>query len=241
MDKYEELYNHAKYAYEEEAVRFSRLEDKAGKFITIVSSLLAVYALTGRELFDSLFPIVNTVDYLKVTFASFVLLSLVVSWGFSFRAFQLQGTRKVPLNEEILDFFKQNNLVTIQYAMTKRYSESRNYNKKINDWKARNLKWCFQSTIAVVVSFILFISVVAVDAYNSNKSHKKDFGTCNSIVIKEIKVCSSNEQSNLETTNQSHNNAENEPDFDVVAPEFEISTESFDPTVVPETNTDNNQ
>lgn len=243
MNKYEELYNHAKYAFEEEATRFTRLEDKAGRFITIVSSLIAVYALTGRQLFASLFPAVSAFAQFKAMLAGLVLLSLVISWGFAFRAFQLQGTRKAPLNDEIFDFFRNNKLVTIQYAMAKRYCESRDYNKRINDWKAVNLKRCFKSTVLVVVFFVLFILVVAADANKSNvdtSSIRKNL-TQHLLIIEEATMSNNGNQSNPENVNQPQNGDEDVPDFDVVAPEFEVSTESFDPTKVPEQDEDDNK
>ena len=66
MDKYEELYKHSKYVLDEEISRFGRIEDKAARFITVVTSLLAVFALTGRQLFGELIPAENNMEILGI-------------------------------------------------------------------------------------------------------------------------------------------------------------------------------
>ncbi|MDQ6999600.1 MAG: hypothetical protein Q9M12_01780, partial [Mariprofundus sp.] len=105
MDKYEALFNHSKYVFDEEIARFSRVEDKAARFITVITSLLAVYALTGRQIFGDLVPISSCVDSLLVVLASSVLLGLLSSWFFAFRALHIQGIKKAPLNDKILSFY----------------------------------------------------------------------------------------------------------------------------------------
>lgn len=157
------LYEHARIAFEEEVSRFSRLEDKAGRFITVISSLLAIYALAGRQLFSSLFPISGVWSGTKVTLAGLIMLSLLASWNFAFQALRLQGTRKHPLNEEVFGFFRKNNPPTIQWAMSKRYCEATHFNRKVNDQKATNLKKCFISIVIVVVCFSIFVILMAID------------------------------------------------------------------------------
>ena len=49
MEKYQEFYKYSERVFDEERLRFVRVEDKAKGFITFISALLAVFVLTGRQ------------------------------------------------------------------------------------------------------------------------------------------------------------------------------------------------
>lgn len=168
MSKYEELYKHAKYVFDEEISRFGRVEDKAARFITVVTSLLAVYALTGRQLFGDLMPAENIIQKLLLTLAALVLVGLLSSWGFAFYAMHVQGMRKAPLNNKLLSFYNDNELINIYYGMAKQFSVSLEHNRAITDLKAHRIKRSFWCVVATVMFFTLFIIVSAVNANSSN-------------------------------------------------------------------------
>lgn len=169
MSKYEELYKHAKYVFDEEVARFGRVEDKAAKFITVVTSLLVVYALTGRQLFGELMPADNYSEKLLLIFAALVLVGLLASWGFAFQALHVQGVKKAPLNEKLLSFYNDNELINIYYGMAKQFSASLEHNRAITDLKAQSIKRSFWCIVATVIFFTLFTIASAVNA-NSEKS-----------------------------------------------------------------------
>lgn len=158
MKKYEELYNYSKYAFDEEISRFGRIEDKAARFMTVVTSLLAVYALIGRQLFGELIPAENCIEKLLLLFAALTLISILASWGFVFRAMYIQRLKKAPLNDELISFYDEDKLIDIYYAMSKQFSISLAENKVINDWKAKNIArsfWCIVGTVVFLTLFIV--------------------------------------------------------------------------------------
>lgn len=169
MKKYEELYNHSKYVFDEEISRFSRIEDKASKFITVITSLLAVYALIGKQLFGDLFPPENCLEGILIILAFLVLLGLLASWGFAFRTMYIQGIKKAPLNNQVLSFYDENKLIDIYYGMAKGFSSSLVYNEAINDLKAKNIKRSYWCIVLTVICFTLFVIVSAIDASTSIK------------------------------------------------------------------------
>lgn len=172
MGKYEELYKHSKDVFEEELSRFERIEDKATKFITVVTSLLVVYALTGRQLFGSLFPANDWMHITLVVLAGLVLVGLLASWGFAFRALHIQGVRKAPLNDELITFFHENELVNIHYGMAKQYSASLAFNRNITNAKAANIKLSFWCIVATVAAFALFIGFTAANELSASTAHE---------------------------------------------------------------------
>ncbi|MEA1053587.1 hypothetical protein U5801_27835, partial [Lamprobacter modestohalophilus] len=127
------------------------------RFVTVTTSLLAVYALTGRLMFGSLLPVEGFSDGVQLVLAALVLLSLLVSWGFAFRAMQIQGIQKAPLNNSMLEFAKSNNVQTFYYAMSKAYGKYLLQNREINDAKADNIKKSFWSIVSTVVFFTIYI------------------------------------------------------------------------------------
>lgn len=253
MDKYEELYKHSKYVFDEEVIRFGRIEDKAAKFITVVTSLLAVYALTGRQLFGGLLPAKNGMDLFLITLAALVLVGLLTSWGFAFRALQVQGIKKAPLNNEILSFFHTNELINIFYGMSKQYSASLVHNRKITDLKARHIRRSFRCIVATVIFFTLFIVSSGINAATKNMP----VGVITVNIKQPCKESSKSKTSAIttETSKEETNMSEKDdeiqpapkpaspsapatqaperPDLDIVAPDFDVLTESFDPSKLP--------
>lgn len=237
IKKYEALFNHSKYVFDEESARFTRVEDKASKSITIITSLLAVYALTGRQIFGDLIPISSYVDKLLVILASLVLLGLLTSWFFAFRALQIQGLKKAPLNDKVLSFYNDENLVDIYYAMSKNFSNSLPYNRIITDAKATNIKrshWC---TVATVVFFILFIVSFAINENLQHEVKSNKLRTSTAIIHNKGAIKMSEESNNTDTeTTQGQiekpDTTNVKPNTDIIAPEFELVTESFDPSKI---------
>jgi len=235
MKKYEELFNHSKYIFDEESARFTRVEDKAAKSITVITSLLAVYALTGRQIFGDLLPVSSCVDKLLVVLASLVLLGLFISWIFAFRALQIQGLKKAPLNDKVLSFYNDENLVDIYYAMSKNFSDSLPYNRNITDAKATNIKrshWC---TVATVVFFILFIVFFAINK-NMQLGVKANELRASTATIHNKGAIKMSEESNSTDTEATQaqivkpDTTSVKPNTNITAPEFELVTESFDPS-----------
>ena len=170
MSKYEELHKHAKYVFDEEMSRFSRIEDKGQKFLTLISSILAIFALTGRLLFDDFMPPDSSMEVWLMVIAGLVLLGLVVSWVFAFLSLRFQGLKKAPLNDAILKFYRENELATIYYSMSKQYSNSIKYNKQLNDLKAKTIKKSYWMILAAVVFFVIFIILSVVNDFLTDKN-----------------------------------------------------------------------
>lgn len=249
MNKYEELYKHAKYVFDEEISRFGRVEDKAARFITVVTSLLAVYALAGRQLFGDLIPAENYTEKLLLILAALVLVGLLTSWGFAFQAMHVQGVKKPPLNEKLLSFYNDNALINIYYGMSKQFSASLKHNRAITDLKAQSIKRSFWSIVATVIFFTLFIIASAMNA-NSSSPESETTEVVPSRMSEEILSPPDNIGPNpKEDTKMSENGNEGDtqpeaptqpepqtperPDLDIVAPDFDIVTESFDPSKLP--------
>ncbi len=246
--KYEELYKHAKYVFDEEVSRFGRVEDKAARFITVVTSLLAVFALTGRQLFGDLIPPENGVEKLLLILASLVLVGLLASWGFAFQAMHVQGIKKAPLNEKVLSFYNDNKLINIYYGMAKQFSLSLEYNRAITNLKAQSIKRSFWCIVATVIFFNLFIIVSAVNTNSNSESVTTELTTLKEnkekFSIAENPVTKTKEEPKM-SENDSNGDTQPEapaqptepapqtperPDLDIVAPDFDIATESFDPS-----------
>lgn len=241
MEKYEELYKYAQSVFDYEHSRFSRIEDKAGRFLTLLTSLLAVYALIGRQLFGDILPPKDMFEAFIVLMAFMVLLSLLFSWWYAFYALKLQGINKAPLNDEVLSFFHEQSLVNIYYSMSKRYSQKLEDNIKINDLKASRVEKSFKSIVATVVFLVVFLIASAINTATSKQDNIQSKTT---IMYKpEVQIESTNvnvykkelemtkeEQSTTQQTQTSDKQSDNNvPDLDIEAPDFILSTESFDP------------
>ncbi|MDQ6962928.1 MAG: hypothetical protein Q9M28_10470 [Mariprofundaceae bacterium] len=257
MSQYEELYKHAKYAFDEENLRFGRVEDKAARFITVVTSLLAVYALTVRQLFGDIIPAENNMEVVLLVLGAFILLGLLVSWIFAFKALHVQGLEKPSLNENVVMFYLDNKLINIYVAMAKRFSMSLKHNMAITNLKVKAVKHSFWWIVVTVIFFTLFIIANVVSEYSTNsegnmietmpseENNNKDLSDLKSpLKIKKETKMSQNSSIQPKPYVESTKTPEptktaepiktpepiETPDLDIVAPEFNLATESFDAT-----------
>jgi hypothetical protein len=214
--------------------------------------LLAVYALTGRQLFGDLIPPENGTEKLLVLLATLVLVGLLTSWGFAFQAMHMQGIKKAPLNEALLSFYNDNELVNIYYGMSKQFSASLVHNRAITDLKAQGIKRSFWSIVATVVFFTLFIISSAVNANLFSAKSEPTAVAFPEVSKEQVSLPENTAINPKEETKMSGNGNEGDtapeapeppaetvpqtpekPDLDILAPDFDIVTESFDPSELP--------
>jgi len=136
-EKYKFLFEYQKSLYEEEINRYRRLEEKAMKYLSVITFSMGAYIFLVRWAIDKILPPNNLLEYLIIISIIFTFLCFISSWSLVFRAIQLSNIIKMPSNNDIIEYFKENAKETVYLGLSRKYSEAiieieKYYNKKLN-------------------------------------------------------------------------------------------------------------
>ena len=168
---YEALYKYSKEVYEEELKKFSRIDDKATKFLAILTALVGGYSLLGRQIFSDIIPPHNNYDWFSLISGLLVFIGLIVTGVLIFRVIKLADLKKVDLSNEMLVYFKDNNINSIHEGLSWNYKESYEHNLKATEKKTRLLTVGYYSIGVTIAFFILFVISNVVNEWNTNNGN----------------------------------------------------------------------
>lgn len=162
-DKYKLLYEYMKDRYLEEMQKYKALEEKSLKYLTSISFAIASFVLLLRW---SL-PQINdrSTPYIDCFILFFILTTLILfslSWFNIFRSIQLQEIERMNSKVETIDFFKKYKIDEINSALSKKYSEIIDKNRKQYEKKLSYVKYGYEYILYSAISFLLFVSILMI-------------------------------------------------------------------------------
>lgn len=214
-NKWTLLYEYSKDLFNMEVDRFKRLDDKANNQLRFTYILLTIYsALLKILIIDSVYKI-DDIIFIPVSL-SFVFLFL--AWLFYFLSLRLTTVPKLPLTNEISDLFKEQKLITIQFALSQSIKEAISEYDEIILKKAKNLRYGYNLTIVSVALVMITTGYISYNYMTVNKiNSKKEF---------QMSENTSEEQNNSQDNTSEQNN--DQPDFDVNIPSLQYTTEGYE-------------
>lgn len=117
-DKYEFLYHYSRSAFEDELQRFRNVEEKANKFIALLSIVIVGYTALIQAYAKAFFSPSTFIEYLCLTFIALTYIALVSSWSFLFRSLKFIEMPRLPLDQKFIDNFKEKELPTHHYTLS---------------------------------------------------------------------------------------------------------------------------
>lgn len=132
LEKYKELYTLAKEAFAEELARLARIDDKAAKYLSVITVILGIYGFFTKYAIEKCIPLKGFFDLLLVGIIVLLLVSLVITWYNIFRVLKIDSYAKIPVD---LDFFRKNDLTSIYFSLAKGMKENMQKNRKQGDNK----------------------------------------------------------------------------------------------------------
>jgi len=106
MDKYEELYNLSKYLLNHEIDRQKRLDEKASKYLAVITILVGGYGFFANHLLNEMTPLRQWFFLewaLGIAIVS-VLAALVITWVIIFKSLKTIELHQMPMNDEMITF-----------------------------------------------------------------------------------------------------------------------------------------
>lgn len=156
-EKYKVLYEYQRNQYEEEKARFSKLEDKATKFLTALSFFIPVFILTSTKIIEKL-ELFNCFVYSLLNFLSvLVFVSACSSWWAILRSMRLLQSERMPSSSIRNDLFDKNSLDTCYLELSELYSSMVQLYRRLNADKAEILALIYNEILFCASSFFLLI------------------------------------------------------------------------------------
>ncbi|MCX5801278.1 MAG: hypothetical protein NTX17_07830 [Candidatus Eisenbacteria bacterium] len=156
MDKYRDLYNLAKEIHAEEIRRFDLVSQKATWFLSVLSFLLGLAALFGKWLLTTLVPPRDGISSLLLLLGGVLLALLILAWIASFQVLRGVKLSKMPLNQEMLTFFVNNQDIDIHYALARNYEQGHRHNRRETDAQTKLLGKAHTFIVLAFVAFLVF-------------------------------------------------------------------------------------
>jgi hypothetical protein len=222
MEKYEELYNLSKEVLKEEEARFNRIDEKASKYFPVLTLMAGASGFFGKWMIDNLIPPETTLGWFLVTTGVLLFLSVFVSWSLIFSVFRMHQVEKIPLNSEMIEFFNNNELLDIYYALTRGNKSALENNRKTTDRKSKILSHGYRAMIISGLLLILFLSLFVIHRWNKPMVIKKTEGR----LIMSVK------ENENPTSQDVEKPSTKKPNPNVVPPTYDVVTEGYDPSKI---------
>lgn len=167
IKKYEELYKLSKDGLDEELKRFHQLDEKASRFLSVLSILLVVSGFAGKFAVESVVPPVNLLDWLCLVSALVFIISILIALLIVFSVLMIQNLIKIPMSKTLINFFDTYIYLDAIYALTKGNIDAVTENRNITDRKVKKLTWAYWIIFISIIFAIIFVFAIVVQKWNS--------------------------------------------------------------------------
>jgi uncharacterized tellurite resistance protein B-like protein len=173
IEKYKELYDLSIKVLDEEQQRFNRLEGKAATYFTVLSFLIGIHGIFCSKIISCCIPPEGWFKYVFLGLGLIVLLGLITAWFWAFFVIKQHNITKIPITDEMIDFFKENKLIDIYYTLTKSNKIALEKNRKISNEKANLLLRTYRILSASMILMVLLLVLYGADSWNGKKVNSK--------------------------------------------------------------------
>lgn len=119
MERYKFLYEISRLALNEELDRFKKLEEKASRFISILSIAIVGYTALNNAAFAKIFPINGYLGCIFLFLSALTYLALFSACARLFSSIKLSKSPRVVIDDEFSLSIEQEDLLTPYYGMAK--------------------------------------------------------------------------------------------------------------------------
>lgn len=164
-EKFEFLYEFAKASFDEELTRFRSIEDKASKFIGLLSIMILGYTAIIRFSGKVFFPPENTYQWITIILIFLTFLALVSSWSLLFRTLCLIEMPRLKFDEEYIQEFKENSFSTNHYLLSMACSKVLAEARESNSVKTNLLNIAYRDMTYSAWFLSLSLLMLTITAY----------------------------------------------------------------------------
>jgi hypothetical protein len=156
MDKYAELYQLTKESLAQSEERFDSIDGKASSYLSVLTLLVGAAGFFVRWGVDTLVPPAGVLELTALALALGTTGALVMAWLRAFQVLRVHKIRGMILGDETIQFFDNNRLIDIYYALARENTVAWQANRAVSDAKAATLASAYRWITATVVLLLVF-------------------------------------------------------------------------------------
>ncbi len=220
-EKWEKLFNLSKEIYKEEIDRFLHIDNKASRYISVITILFGLTGIVFKISFIYFFKFEDKFDYMGAILVSIFIILLALGWLYSFRAIKIQQYRGVTLNDKWIKFYWKERLIDIYYGYIKRFKNAISLIAFQRDRKATFLKYSYNFVMYSILALILTFALIGYKYYSCNYSD--NFQNKEGVKIMKDEGIINNDSGDI-PDEQPDSSDDGDPNVDVEPPQFGLVT-----------------
>ena len=162
LAKYEHLYQLTKEGMQEELARFTRIEEKASRYLRVLGLLFVLGSFAGVSVLERFVPPTSLAEWATLTSALMFLGCVLVALLLSFSVMTVKRLKKIPITDELVTFYDEHAHIDIVDFLTRRNIEAVEYNTHITNQRTRRISWAYGFIIASMLLIAAFLSAALV-------------------------------------------------------------------------------
>lgn len=204
----------------EEINRFIRIDDKAAKYLSILTLVAAVSGFFGKWIIVNLIPPKSGAELALDIVGATLFIMIFVSWVLIFNVLRIHTVTKMPLDDETIDFFDNNELVYIYYALALANKDALAENRRITNLKSKRLYNGYISVIICGVLLAFFLVIFVIHSWDEPKKIKGE-------------ITMADDKKQITTSQGGYGKPEIvKPKPGTKPPKYAVVTEGFDPSKI---------
>ena len=168
LQKYKEFYDLSLQVLQHEDERFRTIDEKATRYFSVLTILVGAAGFFGQWLCEKVVPAKTGLEFTLFVFALFSFCGLVTAWVLLFLVMILRPMQAIPMNEEMIAFWKDNDLLNIYNALAKKNGQAVEMNIRITNRKTGLLRAGYYTVAVSLVFLIIFGFLFVIHAWTTN-------------------------------------------------------------------------
>ena len=167
-EKYEFLYQYAKSSFDDELTRFRNIEDKASKFIGLLSIMIVGYTAIIRFSGSVFFPPETKLQWTSLVVIGLTFVTLVSSWSLLFRSLRFIEMPRLPLDPKYIEDFKSKDFATNHYLLSVTCSDALAQARFSNTKKTKLLRQAYSDMTLSAWLLSVSLLLLTITSYSNN-------------------------------------------------------------------------
>lgn len=144
VEKYKLLFEYFKNQYEIAMQSYHKLEDKAAKYVTLLTILITAYSLIAKTIFLDTEIVCKWYYFILYFLMLLTLMAIGSAWRYVFNCISLNQVRRMPNEQTIVDWVNENTRAGVYLGLVSNYQECIKVYEDHNKTRTENLNNAFK-------------------------------------------------------------------------------------------------
>lgn len=173
MEKYKELYELSIKLLFEEQNRFTRIDQKAAWYLTALTFLIGVANYFLAWIIEKFLPPQSPLEWVLFSLGIVLVFLIGITWYLCFSVHKVHEVVKMPLTNEMIDFFNSNDEIDIYFTLARANRIAYERNVATTNRKSKKLSLAYKVLIWFLILLTLFSVIYIAYSWSEKMDNKK--------------------------------------------------------------------